>query len=95
MDFFHGLEGAAALTSALDLVIAVGNAAGEIAAALGVPVWCLESHGRPWTSLEIIELVTSSACVSHLYPSVISDLRRLYQAPYSSLFPRCSILLTH
>ncbi|CAK0780933.1 protein O-GlcNAc transferase [Gammaproteobacteria bacterium] len=51
LDLFRDLEGAAALTSALDLVIAAGNAAGEIAAALGVPVWRLESHGRPWTSL--------------------------------------------
>ncbi|CAK0763955.1 hypothetical protein CCP3SC15_3030007 [Gammaproteobacteria bacterium] len=51
LDLFRDLEGAAALTSALDLVIAAGNAAGEIAAALGIPVWRLESHGRPWTSL--------------------------------------------
>ena len=51
LDLFNDLDGSAALTSALDLVIAAGNAAGEIAAALGVPVWRLESHGRPWTSL--------------------------------------------
>ncbi|CAK0772593.1 protein O-GlcNAc transferase [Gammaproteobacteria bacterium] len=51
VDLFNDLEGTAALTSTLDMVIAAGNAAGEIAAALGVPVWRLESHGRPWTSL--------------------------------------------
>ncbi len=51
LDLFNDLDGTAALTSVLDLVIAAGNAAGEIAATLGVPVWRLEPFGRAWTSL--------------------------------------------
>ncbi len=51
LDLFNDLDGTAALVVGLDLVIAAGNATGEIAAALGVPVWRLESHGRAWTSL--------------------------------------------
>ena len=51
VDLMNDLDEAAALSASLDLVIAAGNAAGEIAAALGIPVWRLESFGRHWTSL--------------------------------------------
>lgn len=51
LDLMNDLDGAAALSACLDLVISAGNAAGEIAAAVGVPVWRLEAHGRPWTTL--------------------------------------------
>lgn len=47
----NDLDGAAALSACLDLVIAAGNAAGEIAAAIGVPVWRLEAFGCDWTTL--------------------------------------------
>lgn len=49
LDLTDDLEGQAALISALDLVITVPTAVGELAGALGVPVWRL---GRAdWTSL--------------------------------------------
>jgi len=56
VDLKNDFEAAAALTSALDLVVATGNAAGELAGGLGVPVWrmCrpdwtrLGSDSRPW-----------------------------------------------
>ena len=51
LDLMNDLDGAAALSASLDLVIAAGNAAGEIAAAIGIPVWRLEAFGRHWTSL--------------------------------------------
>lgn len=49
LDLTDDLEGQAALITALDLVITAPTAVGELAGALGVPVWRL---GRPdWTSL--------------------------------------------
>ncbi|MDQ2106197.1 tetratricopeptide repeat protein [Azospirillum isscasi] len=47
LDLKNDLEGVAALTAALDLVILPATAAGELAGALGVPVWRLGS--RDWT----------------------------------------------
>ncbi len=49
LDLFDDLEGAAALSSGLDLVIAPDNSAGELAAALGRPVWRLDS-GADWSA---------------------------------------------
>ncbi|WP_353860672.1 tetratricopeptide repeat protein [Azospirillum formosense] len=47
LDLKNDLEGVAALMAALDLVILPATAAGELAGALGVPVWRL--GGRDWT----------------------------------------------
>lgn len=47
LDLKDDLEGAAALTAALDLVIAPAVSAAELAAALGAPTWRL--GGRDWT----------------------------------------------
>ena len=47
LDLKNDLEGVAALIAALDLVILPATAAGELAGALGVPVWRL--GGRDWT----------------------------------------------
>ncbi|ALJ38074.1 tetratricopeptide repeat protein [Azospirillum brasilense] len=47
LDLKNDLEGVAALMAALDLVILPATAAGELAGALGVPVWRLGS--RDWT----------------------------------------------
>ncbi|CAO3451417.1 hypothetical protein [Azospirillum argentinense] len=49
LDLKNDLEGVAALMAALDLVILPATAAGELAGALGVPVWRLGS--RDWTWL--------------------------------------------
>lgn len=45
----HDLEGAAALMSALDLVLSPATSAGELAAAVGAPTWRLAA--QDWTSL--------------------------------------------
>lgn len=47
LDLKDDLEGAAALTAALDLVIAPAVSAAELSAALGAPTWRL--GGRDWT----------------------------------------------
>lgn len=49
LDLFDDLDGAAALTAGLDLVIAPDNSVGELAAALGRPVWRLDS-GADWSA---------------------------------------------
>lgn len=49
LDLYNDLEGAAALTSALDLVVTVASSVGEMAGALGVPTWRV--GGRDWTQL--------------------------------------------
>lgn len=50
VDLRDDLETALALTASLDLVISVGTAVGEMAAAVGVPVWRLSS-AIDWTRL--------------------------------------------
>ncbi|SMH45426.1 tetratricopeptide repeat protein [Azospirillum agricola] len=49
LDLKNDFEGAAALTANLDLVISPAMSAGELAGALGVPVW--RFGGRDWTQL--------------------------------------------
>lgn len=50
LDQTNDLEATAALISALDLVISAPTAVGELAAALGVPVWRIGDSGD-WTTL--------------------------------------------
>ncbi|MCW2247879.1 tetratricopeptide (TPR) repeat protein [Azospirillum fermentarium] len=50
LDLRNDLDGAAALTAALDLVVSAGTSVAEMAGALGVPVWRL-SHPREWSAL--------------------------------------------
>ncbi|MFD1628029.1 tetratricopeptide repeat protein [Azospirillum griseum] len=50
LDLLTDLDGAAALTSALDLVISAGTSVAEMAGALGVPVWRVGPGGE-WTAL--------------------------------------------
>ncbi len=47
LDLFNDLDGAAALTAALDLVISAPTAVTDLSAALGVPTWQLH-HGTDW-----------------------------------------------
>lgn len=49
LDLRDDLEGVAALAAALDLVITPAVSVGELAGALGVPVWRV--GGRDWTWL--------------------------------------------
>ncbi|MBU0726851.1 MAG: tetratricopeptide repeat protein [Alphaproteobacteria bacterium] len=57
LDLKNDLDGAAALISALDLVVTAGTSVGEMAAALGIPTWrfgqntdwsMLGADNRPW-----------------------------------------------
>ncbi len=50
LDLTHDLDGTASLIVALDLVIVGPVAVGELAAALGTPVWRIDP-GRDWTTL--------------------------------------------
>jgi len=50
LDQLNDLEGVAALMSGLDLVISAPTAVGELAAALGVPVWRISGAGD-WSAL--------------------------------------------
>ncbi|HYF87377.1 tetratricopeptide repeat protein [Azospirillum sp.] len=50
LDLKNDLDGAAALTAALDLVISAGTSVAEMAGALGVPVWRVGPAGD-WTAL--------------------------------------------
>ncbi|PWC33979.1 tetratricopeptide repeat protein [Azospirillum sp. TSO35-2] len=50
LDLMNDLDGAAALTAALDLVISAGTSVAEMAGALGVPVWRIGPDGD-WTAL--------------------------------------------
>ncbi|CAO3427126.1 tetratricopeptide repeat protein [Azospirillum doebereinerae] len=50
LDLLNDLDGAAALTAALDLVISAGTSVAEMAGALGVPVWRIGQPGE-WTAL--------------------------------------------
>jgi tetratricopeptide (TPR) repeat protein len=51
LDLKNDFDGTAALISQLDLVITMGNAVGELAGALGRPVWRLVPTRRDWTML--------------------------------------------
>ncbi|MFP5516215.1 MAG: tetratricopeptide repeat protein [Alphaproteobacteria bacterium] len=50
LDLKNDLDGAAALTAALDLVISAGTSVAEMAGALGLPVWRIGPAGD-WTAL--------------------------------------------
>jgi len=50
LDQFNDIDGLAALLRGLDLVITVEKSVGELAGALGIPVWKLVRH-YTWTSM--------------------------------------------
>ncbi|ALG74336.1 hypothetical protein VY88_20325 [Azospirillum thiophilum] len=50
LDLRNDLDGAAALTAALDLVVSAGTSVAEMAGALGVPVWRI-GPAADWTAL--------------------------------------------
>ncbi|CAO3432805.1 tetratricopeptide repeat protein [Azospirillum doebereinerae] len=86
LDLRNDLDGGAALTSALDLVIAPATSTGELAGALGVPVWRLGQRGdwtglgtgvRPWFPSMRVFLTRNGERVADLLPTVAGALRRL------------------
>ncbi len=90
LDLKNDFEGAAALTAALDLVIAPATSTGELAGALGVPVWRL-GRERDWTALGTgvrpwfpsMRIVTTRAgeSVADRLPTIATALRRLAERP--------------
>lgn len=86
LDLKDDLEGAAALTAALDLVIAPAVSGGELAAALGAPTWRLGGRDwtwagtavRPWTSsARVFAPRAGEAGLSGLVARVARDLLAL------------------
>lgn len=51
IDLRNDIDDAAALTAAMDLVIAAPTAALEIAGAIGVPAFCILAYGKDWVQL--------------------------------------------
>ncbi len=51
LDLMNDIDGAAALSAATDLVIGVGNASTNLAAALGVPAWFIAPRAASWPRL--------------------------------------------
>jgi len=47
LDLMHDLDGAAALTSTMDIVISAGTSVGDMAGALGVPTYMYGAHQHP------------------------------------------------
>ena len=86
IDLRNDLDGTAALMSALDLVIAPATSTGELAAALGVPVWRLARTGdwtalgtavRPWFPSMRLFWTRPGQQVADLLPAVAAELSRL------------------
>ncbi|AWB07410.1 hypothetical protein A6A40_20465 (plasmid) [Azospirillum humicireducens] len=86
LDLREDLDGTAALMSALDLVIAPATSTGELAAALGVPVWRLARTGdwtalgtavRPWFPSMRLFQTRPGQQVADLLPTVAAELLRL------------------
>ncbi|ALG73290.1 hypothetical protein VY88_24060 [Azospirillum thiophilum] len=86
LDLRNDLDGTAALTVALDLVIAPATSTGELAGALGVPVWRLARTGdwtalgtvvRPWFSSMRLFRTGAGQRVADLLPAVAGELSRL------------------
>nr|WP_295829556.1 tetratricopeptide repeat protein [uncultured Azospirillum sp.] len=85
LDLRDDLDGTAALMSALDLVIAPATSTGELAAALGVPVWRLARAGdwttlgtavRPWFPTMRLFRTGPGQRVADLLPAVAAELAR-------------------
>ncbi|AWK85853.1 tetratricopeptide repeat protein [Azospirillum thermophilum] len=86
LDLRNDLEGAAALTAALDLVIAPAVSTGELAGALGVPVWRFGRAGdwttlgtavRPWFPSMRLFLTRADQTVADLLPEIARVLSSL------------------
>jgi Flp pilus assembly protein TadD len=87
LDQRNDLDGVAALMAGLDLVISAPTAVGELAAALGVPVWRIAAAGdwsalgtavRPW--FPSVALIGQSGDHSAALAAVAQRLHRLAEA---------------
>lgn len=86
LDLKNDLDGLAALMAGLDLVISAPTAVGEMAGALGVPVWRISDRGdwsrlgtgaRPWFAAMNIATVTPRASAVTQVPVVVARLAAL------------------
>ncbi len=86
LDLKEDLEGAAALTAALDLVVSPAMSAGELAGVLGVPVWrfgrCgdwtrLGTGARPWFPSMRLFTTPPGQGIDAVPPAMVAALRRL------------------
>lgn len=86
VDLLNDLDGAAALTAALDLVISAGTSVAEMAGALGVPVWRLSAPGewtalgtgcRPWYPAMRLFTPPPGGTLSDALAAMAAELRRL------------------
>jgi tetratricopeptide (TPR) repeat protein len=88
-DLKNDLEGVAALIANLDLVVTVASSVGELAGALGVPVWrfgpagdwtALGSGVRPWFPSMRLWSTRPGETLPGLLTSMAAELRRLVPA---------------
>ncbi|PWC96899.1 tetratricopeptide repeat protein [Azospirillum sp. TSO5] len=88
-DLKNDLEGVAALIASLDLVVTVASSVGEMAGALGVPVWrfghagdwtALGSGVRPWFPSMRLWSTRPGEGLADLLARMAADLRRLVPA---------------
>ncbi|MBY6263967.1 tetratricopeptide repeat protein [Azospirillum sp. 412522] len=88
-DLKSDLEGVAALIAGLDLVVTVASSVGEMAGALGVPVWrfgpagdwtALGSGVRPWFPSMRLWSTTPGERLADLLTRMAAELRRLVPA---------------
>lgn len=86
LDMKNDQEGVAALMAGLDLVITAPTAVGELAGALGVPVWRLSERGdwsrlgtgvRPWFAAMNIATVPPRTAVAAQVPAMVARLAAL------------------
>ncbi|MCW2247890.1 tetratricopeptide (TPR) repeat protein/ADP-heptose:LPS heptosyltransferase [Azospirillum fermentarium] len=86
LDLKNDLDGAAALTAALDLVVSPAMSAGELAGALGVPVWRFGRRGdwtrlgtgaRPWFPSMHLFTTPPGQGLYAVPPAMVAALRRM------------------
>ncbi|WP_051329821.1 tetratricopeptide repeat protein [Niveispirillum irakense] len=94
LDLKQDLEGAAALTAGLDLVISASTSVGEMAASLGVPTWrfqptpdwtCLGTAVRPWFACMRVFMPVANAPVQACVAPMRAELQRLLTVPEVAL----------
>lgn len=90
LDLRDDLEGLAALIANLDLVIAPATSVGEMAGALGVPVWRFGKGGgwttlgtavRPWFPTMRLFTPRRGEGIDALPDRMVAELARLWEAP--------------
>lgn len=96
LDLRNDLDGVAALMAALDLVVTAPTAVGELAGALGVPVWRVGGRGdwsrlgtgvRPWFPSQRIWAEGAGQDVAALPARIVQELSRFSRADRRPMMP--------